>query len=360
MASTIDFSGLTLNPEEARETNDLVFRKVWSAPMLEAMASIMTGVQMDKRIPIMGRFGLLGQASPGDCSNNDSTDTIPTSEKTWLPKLISFRLIHCQEQVPDLLKFWKKSRVAANTWEEVDGEMMTFIEDKSEAATKESIIRFADFGNTDASPVGDATGDETLTAGTDKTFFNVINGLWAQIFADQAGSAEGYRYTIAENALASKALQLDLAADAAILAMRAMYDNIAPEAFDGSDLRFQMTRTMFSNWQAFLEDKSLAFTLTQAETKSGTDGWTYRGIPIVVRNDWDRIIKSYYDLGATYYLPHRIVLADLNNIPIGTSDTESFDTLKSHFDATTEKHYLKVAYRLDRKVLLDEEIASAY
>lgn len=360
MASTIDFSGLTLNTEEARSSNELVFVKTWSAPMIEQMATVMTGVEMDKFIPIMGRFGLLGKASPGDCTNNDSTETLPTSEKTWLPKLITFRLIHCQEQIPNLLKFWKKARIAANTWEEVDGEMMSFIEDRAMDATKESILRFADFGDTTASPVGDATGNETLTVGTDKTFFNVIDGLWAQIFADQAGAAEGYRYTIAENALSTKALQLALADDAALMAMRSMYDNIAPEAFEGSDLKFQMTRSMFSNWQAFLEDTSLAFTLTQAETKDGVDGWTYRGIPIVVRSDWDRIIRAYHDLGTTYYLPHRIVLADLNNIPIGTSDEESFDTLKSHFDETTEKHYLKVAYKLDRKILLDEEIASAY
>ena len=210
MATPIDFSGLTLQTEEARSMSELVFQKTFSAPTLDQIANVMTGVEMDKFIPIFGRFGLLGKADPGSCNNNTVTDQIPTSQKTWLPKLISFRYEHCQDNLPDLLKFWKKARIAANTWEEVDGELMTFLEDRIMDATLESIIRHADFGDTNASPVGDATGDETLTVGTDKTYFNVINGLWSQIFSDQAGAADGYRYTIPEKCISYQSIAVGL------------------------------------------------------------------------------------------------------------------------------------------------------
>lgn len=356
--STIDFSALTLNPEEARDSSDLVFKKAFVNPELEQVHDVRTGVEMDKFIPIMGRYGLFGKAHPGSCNNNDVTDTIPTSEKQWSPKLISDRIIHCQDNVPDLLKFWKKSRIAANTWKDVDDEMVAFIQDTAGNAVSQSIIRHADFGDTNASPVGDATGDQKLTAGTDKAYFNVIDGMWAQIFADQAGSAEGYRYAITENGGVDKTAQDNLASDRALLAFRAMYNNISPEAFEGSQLVYQVTRSLFNNWQDYLEDQSLSFMLTRAE--EGSNKWSYRGVPIVIRADWDRIIRTYYDLGTTFYLPHRAVLADLNIIPVGTSDTESMSTFKSHFDETTEKWYMKSAYKLDMKILLEEEIASAY
>jgi len=360
MASAIDFSGLTLNPQEATTSSELVFKKVFVSPELEKVHSVMTGVEMNKFIPILGRYGLLGKVSQGSCANNDVASQIPSSQKQWLPKNIDFRIIHCQDDLPELLKFWKKERIRLNTWENVDGEMMSFIEDSAIDGTQKAIIRLADFGDLNASPVGDALGNETLTAGTDKTYFNILDGMWKQVFTDQAGAALIYRHSIAENALLNKAAQLALGATAALDAMRAAYNNIAPEAFEGTNLTFQMTRSLFNNWQSFLEDKSLAFTLSQAETKSGTDGWSYRGIPIVVRADWDRIIRTYFDLGATYYLPHRLVLADLNNIPVGTSDTESFKAFKSHFDQTTEKHYIKSAFTLDMKILLEEEMAVAY
>lgn len=360
MSAAIDFSQFTLNSEEARTSSELVFKKAFVSPELEAVHSVMTGVEMDKYIPIFGRYGLMGKSDPGSCTSNVSASQIPTSQKQWLPKLISFRIEHCQDQIPDLLKFWKKSRIAANTWSEIDNEQMAFIEDSILEATQKSIIRFSDFGDLNASPVGDALGNETLTAGTDKGYFNVIDGMWKQIFVDQAGAAESFRYTITENGLATTALQNALAADRALKAMRACYDNIAPEAMEGSSLVFQMTRSLFNNWLAFLEDKSLAFTLTQAEQKGGVSGFTYRGIPIVVRADWDRIIKTYQNLGVTLNLPHRLVLADLNNIPVGTSDTESMKALSSNFDFITKKHYLDVAYKIDMKILLDGEIASAY
>lgn len=360
MASQIDFSSLTLNVEEARETSDLVFETLFVKPnSLSDVHDVRTGIQMDKRIPILGQYGLLGKADPGSCDSNTESAAIPTSQKTWTPKLISFRLEHCQDDVPDLLKFWKKAMIAANTWEDIDDEMLAFIQSRAEDATMESILRLASFGDVDATNVGAGSGSETITAGVDPAYFTPINGLWKQVFTDQAGPAEIYRHTITENGLASKALQLDLGDTAAINAFRKMYDNIAAEAFADGQLVFQVTRSLHNNWVKFLEDKSLAFTLQRTE-EGKVDNWSYRGIPIVIRYDWDRGIRAWHDLGTTYYLPHRAILTKLTNIPVGTSDTESMNELRSFYDFKDKKHYMDVAYKLDVKILLEEEMAVAY
>ncbi len=359
MASVIDFSTLTLSKEEARDTSQVAFEKTFSRPEITQVHNVMTGIDMDRYIPILGQFGLLGKADPGACGVNTESSQVPVSQKLWEPKLISFRMPHCQDDIPDLLKFWKKARIAANTWEEVDNEMMAFINDRIADAVTQNIIRVADFAATTHSPVGDGTGNELLTVGTTKTYFNMLNGLWQQIFTDQAlATPLSYRYEITENAGADKATQLALAANTALLAFRDMYNNIDPRAFEGGSLVLQITRSLFNNWQDYLEDKSLAFMLTQAEKGSTT--WSYRGIPIIVRNDWDRIIRAYFDNGTTYYLPHRAILTDINNIPIGTSDTESFSAIDSFYDRTDKKWYLDVAYKLDVKLLLEYELASAY
>ena len=87
---------------------------------------------------------------------------------------------------------------------------------------------------------------------------------------------------------------------------------------------------------------------------------TFRGYKLVVRKDWDRLIKKYHDLGDTYFLPHRAVLTSLNNIPIGTSDTESLSRVDSHYNQTDKKVYIDVAWREDMKILVEDQMAVAY
>lgn len=358
MASTINYGALTLNNEEARSSSELIFEKQFSRPELTQIHNVVTGVEMDKFIPIFGKLGLVGKIDPGSCNNNDETGTIPVSQKTWTPKLISGKLTHCQDDIPTKLKFWKKSRIAANTWEEIDNESQAFVEDSVGEAIANSIIRIAEFGDTTHSPVGDGTGNELLTAGTTKTYFNMLNGMWKQLETDAAlPTPLGKRIEISENSQATKALQLVLGADTALKTLRAMYNGISPEAFDGN-LVFQVTKSLLDNWQDFIEDKSLVFMLQK--TEQGSTSWTYRGIPIVVRNDWDRIIKTYFDNGTTYYLPHRALLANPANIPIGTSDEESLTALKAWYSMDDEKHYMKFAYKLDCKVLVESEVAYAF
>jgi len=354
MASTIDYSSLNLNSEEAREQSELVFDRVYTAPEIEQVHAIQTGVEMDKYIPILGQYGLVGKLDPGSCSTNAETGQIPVSEKQWTPKLISFRISHCQDDLPNLLKFWKKSRIAKNTWEEVNNEMMAFINDRVTDAVKQSILRISSFGDTAAEVVGSGG---NLTAGTTKTYFNMLNGFWKQVYTDQAGSADIYRYTITENGEASYTAQ-ELTAGKALTIFRALYNNIDSRAFEGANLVFEVTKSVFDNWQDFMEDKSQVFQLDR--TENGSTKWSYRGIPIVIRYDWDRMIKTYHDNGTTYHLPHRVVLTDLNNIPIGTSDTESMTSFESWYDKTDKKHYIDVAYKIDMKILQEYALAVAY
>jgi hypothetical protein len=360
MASAVDFSSLTLNTEEAREVSQLVFEKTFLRPELNEIHNVMTGVEMDRFIPIMGQFGLVGKNDPGACGVNTESGQIPVSQKTWAPKLISFRIPHCQDDIPDLLKFWKKAKKASGTWEDVSDELMAFITDRLQDAIMQSILRISSMGGTSHSPVGDGAGNELLTVGTDKTYFNMLNGLWEQIFTDQAlPTPLTYRYEITENGQATKSAQLALGDTAALDAFRAMYNNIDPRAFESSNLVFQITRTLLNNWQNFLEDKSLVFMLNRAE-EGKTGKFSYRGVPIVVRNDWDRLIKAYFDNGTTYYLPHRAVLTDINNVPIGTSETDSFTVIDVFYDKVTKKWYFDVAYKLDVKLLMEYELACAY
>ena len=349
MASLIDTSDLTLNPQEALVASEAIFEAVYSKPQIADAHQVMTGIQMKTQIPFFGLLGLVGKIS-SSCTPNSSAEKVNLTEKYWDPALVDFRLTHCQNDIAQLYKMWKKSRIANKTWEEVDNEQMAFITDRGVDATTEAILRIATFGDKLADNVADGG---YLTAGVDPTFFTMINGLFQQIFA-----ATLTRYTIAENSEATKAAQLTLASDRALQAMRYMYNNIDPRAFESGDLKFQMTRSLWNNWSDYLEDKSLVFSLDRAE--QGETKGSYRGIPIIVRNDWDRGIVAYNNLGGTYLYPHRAILTPIANIPIGTSDEGSMKSLDSFYDKVTKSHYLDAAFYIDAKLLQEYMIAVAY
>lgn len=353
MASVINLANVTNNPEEARVISQAVFENLFANPELNRIHDVRTGVEMDTYIPIFGQFGLLAKASTG-CAISAS-GAIPVSQKQWTPKILEFRLAHCQFDVDQQFKLWKRSRIAANTWSEVDDEMMAFIVDRAIGAAKNEIIRIAWFGDTAAALIA---GGGIITAGTTLTYFNMLNGIWKQIYAaDTAGDITPV--VISENSGASYAAQSTLDDDTALVAMRTMYETIDSRAFDYPDLTFQMTRSLYANWINLLEKNSITNAIfTDVEGKPNR--LSYRGISIVERGDWDRNIKTYEDNGTTLNKPHRIILTPLSNIPLGTSDEESMSRVDSFFDQKDRTHYLDVAWKQDVKLILEDLISVAY
>ena len=356
MASLIDLSSLTLNPQEALEVSEAVFEKVYAKPTLEESHIVATGIQMQTQIPFYGLIGLVGKKSLGSCNVNAETKTIDTSQKYWTPQLINFRLTHCQEDIDQLFKMWKRAQSALATWEDMEDGQREFMADRIMDATLESILRITSLGDTTEDNV--AAGGN-ITDGVSALYFTMIDGLWPQLFTEVA-AGDTPRYTINENAGVNYAAQDNLAADRALLAMRSLYNNIDTRARQAGGLVYQMTDSLFKNWQDYMEDKSLAFTLQRTEEGKGTTKWTYRGIPIVVRYDWDRNIRAYFDTTVKYYNPHRMLLTPINNIPIGTSDESNFQELDMFYDRTDKKHYSDVAYYIDCKLLEDYMAAVAY
>jgi len=355
MAALIDLALLTLNPQEALSASEAVFEKLYAKPALDSAHIIATGIQMKTQIPFYGQFGILGKKSAGSCNVNAATVAAVATQKYWDPALINFRLTHCQEDINQLFKMWKRAESALATWEEMPNEQVAFLSDLTIDATLESILRITSFGDTGALAVADGG---HITDGVSILYFTMIDGFWDQIFTGVAAGTLP-RYTINENSGATYANQNNLAADRALLAMRALFNQIDPRGRTQPGLVFQMTDSLYKNWLDYLEDKSLAFTLERTEVGKVTQ-MSYRGIPIVVRYDWDRNILSYMDTGTALHLPHRMWLTPLNNVPIGTSDESNLSDLDMFYDRTVKVHYTDVAYYIDAKFLENYMGAVAY
>ena len=355
MASLINLSALTINEQEALQTSEAIFEKVYAKPALTDAHTIATGIQMKTQIPFYGLYGMVGKKATGSCAVMDETKAIVATEKFWDPMLISFRLTHCQEDINQLFKMWKRAQSALATWEDMVNDQVAFLADRVVDATLEAIFRITSFADTSENVI--ASGGN-LTAGTTIAYFTMLDGLWNQLIAGVAAGTVP-RITINENGGASYTAQDNLASGRCLLAMREMYDELDARAvLEGGNV-YQMTYSLFRNWLSYLEDKSLAFTLDRTEVGKVTQ-MSYRGIPIVVRYDWDRNIRASFDDGSAYYLPHRMLLGPINNVPIGTSDESDMDSFDMFYDKTTKKHYTDVAFYIDCKLLSNYMAAVAY
>jgi len=354
MASEINLSGLTINEQEALSVSEAVFTKSLMKPELAKVHDVMTGIQMKMQIPIYGRFGIVGKKSLGSCNVNAETVASVATEKFWDPELINFRLTHCQEDINQLFKMWKRNASALKTWDTMDPGQEEFLVDLTADATMESILRITSFGDESAQNV---TSGGHITDGVSVLYFTMIEGLWKQIFTAVAAGTT-IRYQITENGAATEADQFNLASDRALKVFRNLYDNIDTRAFRDGKLVYQVTNSIMLNWQAFLEDKSLSFMLDR--TEDGVTTYSYRGIPIIVRYDWTNNIKSYFDTGTKLYLPNRAILGPTSNIPIGTSDESNLSDMNMFYDPVTKKLLTDVAYYIDCKLVEDFMTAVAY
>lgn len=355
MADIFDnLASLTLNTKEAQEDGELIKATPYLNPEVSRVHGVQTGVIMDQYIPILGQLDDIGLIHPGSCGANTVTSAFPVSEKQWEPKLMSARVPMCVDDLPAKMKFWMDAQKASGRWELINDVLKQFVLDSIAQAQARAIIRIAEFSDKAAAVVGSGG---YLTTGTTTGLFTMNNGLWKQIFTDGAGDQLIYRYEISENAQATKEAQLALAEDAAYKIFVGLVENLPPEAMGMRNV-LQITKTLWDNWVKYIENKAGAY--RPELLQDGMTKETFRGFPLLVRSDWDRLIRKYHNLGASYYLPHRAILTDINNIPIGTSDTQSFSTLDTWYEKKDKTLYTDIAWREDCKLLQEEAIAVAY
>ncbi len=354
MASEINLSALTINEQEALSASEAVFTKSLMKPELAAVHDVATGIQMKTQIPIYGRFGITGKKSLGSCNVNAETVVSVATEKFWDPELINSRFSHCQEQIDQLFKMWKRNASALKTWDTMDPGQEEFLVDLTADALTESILRITSFADESQTAV---TSGGDITDGVSILYFTMLDGLWKQIFTAVAASTT-VRVQITENAAATEAAQFNLASDRALKVFRGLYEGIDTRAFRDGSLVYQVTNSLMLNWQQFLEDKSLAFALDR--TEEGATKYSYRGIPIIVRHDWTNNIKAYFDTTTKLHLPNRAILGPISNIPVGTSDESNLSDMNMFFDPVTKKLLTDTAYYIDCKLVEDFMTAVAY
>ena len=182
MASKIDVSGLTLNPEEAQQISEAVNEKVFISGELSQIHDIETGVSMNQQIVFVNNLDVGGEALTL-CVPAEQ-DGLTMTQKNWTPALIAGRFTHCANELNVLLKIFKRAqKVEPDFYDRIGSEEMGLLMAKIIDALKVSVSAKAWLSDTAAAiqPGGNFT-----IAGFNAGLWDQFPGLWVQIFADGA------------------------------------------------------------------------------------------------------------------------------------------------------------------------------
>ena len=112
------------------------------------------------------------------------------------------------------------------------------------------------------------------------------------------------------------------------------------------------TNSLFKALRNDLVDKYGKYTMTVKQVAAGIKISEYDGVPLIVLDIWDRMIKKYEQITTTTQvegqdvtktklnLPHRAVVCSPNNLFVGTEDEDTIASLSIKFDDTTKLNHI--------------------
>jgi len=354
-------SQLTFNGEEIRDLNEAVYDAVYAKPEMNLFHNIIGGIKAKKQIAILGRInGLTGKGS-GGCSPAEDTNTITMSEKFWNPVTVSNNLPSCwTDLMESFFIYGTNNGIKKGDLTKTD--FWNFLLERMTDAVIEEVLRIVWFSDTAAADV-DASPAGVLTSGTNPAYFNKLDGFWKQIFAIVAADANRKTAGIAtKNGQLTKALQEFTSTDTT---NRVVTNTLLNMRF-GADFRLRsessllyvVTQSVADQYEReLIADKTV---YSSEALENGIKVLKSGGITVIGFQFWDRIIRTYYDNGTSYYLPHRALLLTKDNMQVGTEEEGNFSEFESIYDAVTKKNYLRTEYSIDAKIILDYNIQAAY
>jgi len=349
----INADALTLNAREAETVSEVIFQRVFNDSDLAEFHEIETGIDVKTQIAFAGRLGLLGKKASG-CTPNEAGG-FELTEKFWTPVLEDFRIKHCQNDMPALLKLFRKSqRINPDFFDAVGTQEFGVIISAVETAMLENMHRKIWFNDTAAETIADGG---VFKNGTDLGYFDSFDGLFKQIYTEVPSNALN-RVAISANAGNSYANQA-LAEDAALAIFEKMVTAADERLVSAEDNFILATRSLADNYRATLRNKNLGSGFLEV-VEEGRPKLYFDGIEVKVRYDWDRYIKTYQDNGTKWNLPHRAVFTTKSNIPVGTLSEEDLTKLDVFYDKTLKTNIMDAAYTIDAKHLESYMTVAAY
>lgn len=350
MALTID-PKITFNGEEAREG---ILDPAFERPELTEQFTIVEDIVAKKQIAFLNRIDKVTKLDAG-CGTGKQDKALPMEEKFWDPVKMKIWAGMCADEIEGTFWIWLSNKgIDRDKVIDVAPFWAEYVMEVFEDAVSSDVQRVAWFADVDAD---DIAGGGVITNGVDIADYTQLDGFWKQIFA-----AGGIPVTpIAANAGVSYVAQDTLADDAAFLIFQGMFNaaDSRLRQYKGNRPVLLVTESLFQNWINYKESRNLDMSFVRQDEFFNTD--VYRGTKIIsMDNVWDKYIRSDFDNGVTWDLPHRALLVTPDTLMLGFDDSMSAGEFRSYFDEESETNNLKGLFRMDACLARDFLVSAAY
>lgn len=311
--------------------------------------TIVSGVRTGNLVPIIN-----GQANVDSFPFNDATDcSVPECEvdfgirtKKWELGLIECRVPICMRSFDQnfLIFFNGKKDVFG---EDTNSALMRYIAEQVQKQLNIAKWRVAYFG------------DKASTS----NLYNGFDGFFTQ------GEANANQVvTITENAGATYADQMNITGLDIYNYLVAMVTKMQTQNWNTGNFVIRMTKetaTILANYLNMNKDSECCDGVQKlngnAMASYQFDQMSFWNYPIVIQNEWSHIINSSAELNGgggnnARINPHRILLADRNNLLVGTENTSDLDKFDIWYERKDKKIYVEAGAYLGASIPLNDYI----
>ena len=351
----LNFSGLTPKNGAIRDLAELIFLELSQEDKLGQLVTYMTAQENGKKLGFVGKAGLFGKAAKG-CDPTYANTLVTPTEKTWNIKEWEIAEAICYKDLAGTVAehFAANGSDAADL---TDSEYMeTIVRPILEQAIRDLVIRLVFFGDTEAAG--------SLKDGVSADYFNLIDGIWKQLFEGVA-AGKTVRVRVAANDGASISAQYEAmkAPGAATGVLNDLIINTPAKLRAMNDRVFIVTQAFADMLSLDIQSNNKGSELQWEAVFAGIQKAKYQGITVIAVPQFDEIIQEYLknETNANAYdKPFRVIYASKGNLRAGTQSKETLADLKVNFDDVTRKNYIYAADTIGALVLAEDYAAVAY
>jgi len=347
MAKVLNFDNFSFTAEQIREVKTLLWDEVLEAPEISLIHTIYDNIVFDKEIGFIGKGGMVGKAQQGaTVPPVAQAYAIATRKIVWTPKGWEI-LIHQHRSDIESTAAVYSMKTGASYSDFTSSDYMAIVLEALALSVKEFIIRLVWFNDTAADVIANGG---TLTAGTDKTFFNLIDGFWKQMLTQVTANA-AQKVAISENAGNSYANQALLPANVKGYLQSVVF--LADINIRKMGNQFILcTQSVYDAYIQSLQATGAGMVESMyTNLVAGMKTVTYNGLPLIPIPIWDVIIKAYYNNGTKLVNPHRIVYISKDILAVGVDSEKSFGDLDVWYDKDTRLVKIEAQGKADAKLL---------
>ena len=351
----IDFRSLTPKNGAVQDLAELIFLELVEDDKLGQLVTFMPGQENGKKLGFVGKAGLLGKKAKG-CDPDYAKNLVQTSEKTWTLEEWEIAEEICYKELENTIA----EHFAANGSDMADLTDSDYMEQVVrpilEQAIRDLMIRFAFFGDTDA--------EGTLKDGVDPEYFNLVDGIFKQLF-EGVTAGKTTRVAIDANTKATVAAQYEAMRQpgAATGVLNNLIINTPMKLRRMADRVFIVTQAFADMLNFDIQENNKGSELQWESIFAGIQKTTYQGITLVAVPQFDEIIQEYLKNATNadaYDKPFRVIYGAKGNFRVGSKSKETVADLRVTFDDVTRKNYIYAADTIGALVLAEEYAAVAY